>query len=446
MKIGRKLRAVRRAWVVLVLASICVVAALVTGRDLYFHLAYLLLTVLIFSALWAWSVTRGLRLSRYTRTSRAQVGRSLEEHFSLRNTWWLPKPWVVVHDESELPGHHVGRVIQNLKAHQEYGWTVRTFCERRGRFRLGPISISSSDPLGLFEFRRELPQTDTIVVYPATVPVQNFPHPAGHLPGGNALRRRIHYITTNAAGVREYVPGDSFNRIHWASTARKDELIVKEFELDPLSDAWIFLDMERSAHFRIRPDEVELIKREREPWWKRMDKLRLEPSTEEYAVTAAASVAEFFIRRRRSVGLVAYGQRRQVIQADRDERQLSKILDTLAALRAVGNIPFAEVLHVEGRRLTRGTIAVAISASVREEWVETALFLDRVGLRIVVILVDSASFGGRVGADVLKERLLSTGTPVILLRRGDSLQDLLSSLPPPQRIPVLPPLYGVPKV
>jgi uncharacterized protein (DUF58 family) len=440
------MRRVRRAWVALALCLICVVAALVTGRDLYFHLTYLLVAILLLSALWAWAATQGLRLSRYTRTSRAQVGRPLEEHFSLRNTSWLPKPWVVVCDESDLPHHHASRVIQDLRPHQEYGWTVRTLCEQRGRFRLGPVVISSSDPLGLFEFQRALPRTGSIVVYPATVPIQSFPHPVGSMPGGDALRRRTHHVTTNAAGVRDYVPGDSFNRIHWRSTAHKDRLIVKEFELDPMSDAWIFLDMHRSVHFEVRMDEVELAIREREPWWTRMDQFRLEPSTEEYAVTAAASVAEFFIRRRRAVGLVAYGQRREVIQADRDERQLGKILDTLAALRAEGEIPFSEVLSAEAGRLTRGTVVVAISPAADEEWVQTALFLDRAGLRVASILVDAASFGGPFGAGLLQERLLATGAVAILLRHDDSLKEVLNALPPPRSIPALSSIYAAPPI
>jgi uncharacterized protein (DUF58 family) len=430
--------------VVLALGLICLLAALITGRDLYYHLTYLLIGTLLISALWAWSATRGLRLKRYTRTSRAQVGRPLEEHFALRNTSWLPKLWVTVRDGSDLPNHRASRVIQNLRPRREYAWTARTLCERRGRFRLGPVVISSSDPLGLFEFQRRLVRTGSIVVYPATVPVRSFPEPVGFLPGGDALRRRTHHVTTNAAGVREYVPGDGFNRIHWPSTAHKNRLIVKEFELDPLADAWIFLDMQRSVHFEVPVDEAERVVRAREPWWKRVQRLRLEPSTEEYAVTAAASVAEFFVRHKRGVGLATHGQRREVIQADRGERQLGKILDALAALRAEGDVPFREVLSAEGGRLTRRTVVVAISPSVREEWVQTVLFLDRAGLRVVTILVDAASFGGPPGADRLQERLLAAGGVVILLRNGDSLQGALNVLPAARTVPVLPSIYAVP--
>ena len=434
----------RRAWGVSILGLVSLVAALATGRSLYYYLSYLLLGLLALSVLWAWSAMRGLRLSRYTRSRRAQVGRPLEEYFSLRNTSWLPKLWVIIRDHSDLPGHHASRVIHGLGSRREYGWTVRTLCERRGRFRLGPVVIASSDPLGLFEFRTELSQTGSIVVYPATVPMRGFPMPLAQIPGGDALRRRVHHITTSAAGVREYVPGDSFNRIHWPSTARKDQLIVKEFELDPLLDVWIFLDMQRSVHVEEAVDEAELLARERAPLWARVDQWRLEPSTEEYAVTAAASVAEFFIGRKRSVGLVAYGQRRELIQADRGERQLGKIMETLAALRAEGEMPFGEVLSLEAKRLTRGCTVVAVSPAMLRSWVDVALFLDRSGFSVVTLLVDPAGFGGGLGAGMFCDRLLAARMPTILLHRGDSLKEELGGLPPLRSLPVLASVHAGP--
>ncbi len=432
----------RRAWVVLVLAIASLAGALITGRDLYFLVTYVLAGTLVISALWARLAMRGLRLGRHTRAQRAQVGRPFEESFTLTSASRLPKLWIVVRDHSDLPGHRASRVIHNLREGQQHNWTTRTLCEQRGRFRLGPVTIASSDPLGLFEFRRKLPQTKSIVVYPATVPIRSFPHPAALLPGGDALRRRTHYITTNAAGVRDYVPGDSLNRIHWRSTARTRRLIVKEFELDPLMDVWIFLDMERSVQVSVDEDEITLAMREMEPLWRRAEQLRLYPSTEEYAVTAASSVAEYFIHQRRSVGLVAYGQRREVIQADRDERQLGKILDTLAVLRADGDMPFHEMIRAEGKRLTRGSIVVAISPAVRWEWVEAAQLVNRTGLHVVAIMVDASSFGGQQSVGAFRERMAASGMPAILLRRGDTLSQALSDIPRLRSGPAVSPSYS----
>ena len=86
-----------------------------------------------------------------------------------------------------------------------------------------------------------------MIVYPATIELPAFAQPLGQLPGGEVMRRRTHYVTTNVAGVREYAPGDSFNRIHWPLTARAGRLIVKEFELDPTADIWLFLDMQQEV-------------------------------------------------------------------------------------------------------------------------------------------------------------------------------------------------------
>src|SRR5260370_11248838 len=90
-----------------------------------------------------------------------------------------------------------------------------------------------------------------------TLELPAFTLPLGPMPGGEALRRGAHYVTANAAGVRDYSPGDSFNRIHWRSTARRDRLIVKEFELDPLSDIWVFLDGDRGVQASEKPERTE---------------------------------------------------------------------------------------------------------------------------------------------------------------------------------------------
>ena len=420
----------RRAWIVLALGLIGLALAMVTGREMYYRLTYLLLAILIISALWAWSSLYGLRLGRYTRAQRAQVGRVLEEQLAVRNASWLPKLLVVVRDRSSLPGHHPSRVVHSLGAGKEFDWLVRTLCEERGDFRLGPVTISGNDPLGLFERRREFPQTSRIVVYPAIVSVGTLPPPRGPLPGGDALRRRTHHITPNAAGVRDYVPGDSFARIHWASTARKNRLIVKEFELDPMSDVWIFLDMQH----RVQAAAENVVEGTRDadrteiPLWRRIQEFSLPPSTEEYSIATAASVANAFLQQQYAVGLVSYGQRREAIQADREQRQRIKLLETLAMLHAEGSMPFGHVLSAEGSRLARGTTLVAISPSTRQDWVKSALYLSDRGLRVVAILVDAASFGGPAGADALKDRLLAAGIPAVIVQKGVPLVESLNAL------------------
>ncbi|MCI0475024.1 MAG: DUF58 domain-containing protein, partial [Anaerolineales bacterium] len=347
------LRVTTRHWVLLFVWIILTLLAYQTGRDIFFRVAYLILAIEILSFLWALYSIATFHLERQTITPRSQVGRFVEEQFLTHNTGRLTKIWIEIRDESELPAHRVSRVLNALGARVRWGWTVRTLCRQRGRFRVGPVTIATGDPFGLFVFHRRLHDTTSaITVYPATVDLLTFASLQGQMPGGEALQRRTHHVTTNVAGTREYAPGDSFNRIHWRSTARMERLIVKEFELDPSADVWIYLDLERDVQASQWYEDA-WRERDLSSLWLRSEQLRLPPSTEEYGVTIAASVAKYFLRQQRAVGFAAVGHEREIVQPDRGERQLTRLLEVLAVLRAEGRMRFADLLALEGARLGR---------------------------------------------------------------------------------------------
>jgi uncharacterized protein (DUF58 family) len=415
---------------VIILTVLALIGGLATGRDLFYNMTYLLALLLIVSFFWAWSSINWVHISRVTRTRRTQVGKPLEERLTVRNTSLLPKLWLEVRDFSNVPSHHPSKVVNSLGSRASFTWRVNTICQIRGRYRLGPMELKSSDPFGLFPMRRELSPTTHVVVYPMTVDIFRFALPLGILPGGDALRRRTHFVTTNASGVRDYQPGDSMSRIHWRSTARRDRLIVKEFELDPLADIWIAADMAVFTHVASAPKSAPAADGDGDfPGWLRLkdEEYVLPPATEEYTVTVAASLAQFFLRRDRSVGMLAYGQTHEILQPDRGERQISRVLETLAVLRAEGQIAIEDVLHAESQLFARGTTLIVVTPTTQESWLAAAQQLSRRGLRLVSILVDPASFGGRRSSAGLAALLQGAGLAAYLVRYGDDLTDTLSA-------------------
>jgi uncharacterized protein (DUF58 family) len=426
----------QRAGAVLLLMLVTFVGALLSDRersqDILFNISYLFAFLLVVSFVWTWINIRTIRLTRITRARRAQVGRTMEERFAVTNTGVVPKLWLEVRDYSDLPGHLASHVIKGMRPQGRYEWRVNTLCARRGRFTLGPITMTSGDPFGLFQMQRKLTPTSHLVVYPMTVDIDRFALPIGILPGGEALRRRTHHVTANAAGVREYAPGDSFNRIHWKSTARRDQLIVKEFELDPLADIWIMPDMYWGAQLVAESDSEAQIPERPRALWTPLSKFELDPSTEEYIVTVAASLAQHFLRRDRAVGMIAYANEREQIQADRGERQLSKIMETLAVIRSTGEVPIDHLLNAEAEQIPRGTTLIIVTPSAGESTATAARHLERRGVRVIVVLIDPASFGGRRSSVGVKALLQAAGTPTYLVRRGDALQEVLSQRAGPQ--------------
>jgi uncharacterized protein (DUF58 family) len=406
------------------LLILILLTGLFTGRAFFFNLAYLLGGLLLISLIWSLTAVRWISIGRKTRARRAQVGRNLDEVFTVTNRALLPKLWLEVRDESDLPGHRASHVVPALAPKGSYRWYVETPCLVRGEFRLGPMTLLSGDPFGLFLSPRKLGATSRIIIYPATVPVNKIELPVGVLSGGDAERRRAQFITTNAAGVREYVNGDSFNRIHWASSARKDRLMVKEFEIDPLADVWMFVDFSRAS----------LVE---EPSVRRINGdgavipigTGIPPSTEEYAVVIAASLAQYFVEIERALGFVAYMPHREVYQPERGNKQVLRIMETLAIARSKSAYGLGQMLTLETPYLTRGTTLVIITSSLDPTWITEAQILSRRGIRPMCILIDPSSFGGMIRSDETRGMLRLGKIPSIVIRQGDDITAALAQRP-----------------
>ncbi|MGQ9585281.1 MAG: DUF58 domain-containing protein [Anaerolineae bacterium] len=424
----------KRGLAVVTLAILAWVVAVDSNQPILYQVAYLVSALVLVSALWAWYNVLGVEVRREPASNRSQVGKALEERVTVHNRSPLTKLWLEVQDHSTLPGHVASQVVTGLAGGRRREWLVRTWCYRRGRFTLGPITLTSGDPFGIFRVQRQIPATLSIVVYPATVDLSYFPTLVGEYPGGDAMRRRTHHVTTNVAGVRDYVPGDGFNRIHWPSTARTGRLIVKEFELDPTADIWVFLDMDREVQVSAPWAEESFAERTGPALlWERRGELELPPSTEEYAVTAAATLVQHFLRQGRAVGLAAYAQRREVIQADRGDRQLGKILETLAVMTAEGRVPLAQVLLAEGTALGRGVAIVTVTSDPTTDWVSALRHLQRRGVRTLAVLIVAETFGVAPSSRHALAELQASGIPHYLVQRGADLAAALSQYGPGPR-------------
>ena len=397
-----------------------------SGRELWFTLCYLLALLLVVSFIWAWINLRWTKISRVTRTRRTQVGQPLEERLTITNTSYIPKLWLEVRDGSDMPQHLVSRVVNGLGPNRRHAWRVRTVSQRRGRYRLGPLLIRTSDPFGLFPMQRNIEATTNVVVFPLTVDVHDFPLPSGVLSGGDALRRRSYQVTANAAGVREYAPGDSFSRIHWKSTARRNRLIVKEFELDPLADLWIIPDMSSIVQIGdlagVSTGNIGAQKATNG----QVSSVSLPPITEEYTVTIAASLAQHFLKQDRAVGLMANNDQGEFVQPDRGERQQNRLLETLAVLRADGPLDLPNTLLSQSNRFQRGTTLIVVTASTDERWAVAARELERRGLRIVTVLINAESFGSSNSAEPLLTSLRLYGLLTYTVDEGQNLTEALS--------------------
>ena len=392
----------------LFLVTALVVAAFSTGIEFLFFLVYLTVAIGIGSWLFARRGLSGVRADYRVTNPRTHVGEVLQAVYRVENHDRIGKPWVECWNESTLPNSLPGRVV-GMPSHGARQWLAKVTLTRRGSFRFGPLRVRSGDPFGLFSTEMQVGQPTNIVVFPEIIPLPHWRLPPSPIDGTTPARRRYEAATPLVSSVRPYVHGDAINRIHWLSSARHNELLVKEFDLEQAADLWILLDLDRGVHAGVG----------------------IEASVET-AVKVAASVAMRTLGDNRSVAMTASARRIQVHQPDRGPRVEQKLLHLLANVQADGSTSLAEVLTATLPQLRRGVTLCIITGSTDRSWVRGLSALRRRGVAALVILLDRSSYIGvepddhsRAEMAAVRHALAEYDVTHRIVRRGDDIAEAI---------------------
>ncbi|MEN6480139.1 MAG: DUF58 domain-containing protein [Anaerolineales bacterium] len=231
--------------------------------------------------------------------------------------------------------------------------------------------------------------------------------PHGVVRGNSRASLRSLEQTTNASTVRHYVPGDALNRIHWRTTARRSQpdqeaIYVKEYDLEPTGDVWIMVDMQRAAH----AGEGAV-------------------STEEYAVTLAASLANQLLRENLAVGLITHPGQPVVVAPRKGQQHLWEILTALSPLHATGELPLEGLLTLFEPAITRNMSIALITPSCDPGWITSLGLLLRHGVHLTTLLLDATSFGGQGNVRGVVGALADLQVPTHVIDKGTTFQSLM---------------------
>ena len=127
--------------------------------------------------------------------------------------------------------------------------TYRVSCRPRGVYRVGPTKVRISDPLGLAELETVTGPIDRIVVYPAVENLSGFPVVTGQDPAMQVSRpEQSQQGGEDFYTLREYQRGDDLRRVHWPSSAKTDELMIRQLATPWQSRALVLLDIRSNSY------------------------------------------------------------------------------------------------------------------------------------------------------------------------------------------------------
>jgi uncharacterized protein (DUF58 family) len=275
----------------------------------------------------------------------------------------------------------------------------------RGRFRVSDARLELGDVLGLETVSLPAEGAAAVLVHPRLVELETLFSEAGRR-GGDGRR----LLLRRTAGfdfhsVREYEQGESLRRVHWPTTARRGQLMVKELDDAPRDAVVVVLDCDPSGAVGAPPD-----------------------SSFDTAVRAAASILRVYAARGRRATLVATGSGGVVDVCSLTD--FGDALDALAAVEVDAAFPLARALGHEQAPAARAGELVLVTSTLDPTSLGAAL--DAAARRLVsVVWVDAPSFAGRPTRAVPGLlRLSAAGVPVAVVRSGDDLASALDASRP----------------
>jgi uncharacterized protein (DUF58 family) len=360
----------------LLLIFMIIIAALMRD-DFVLTLLYLFLGAILIGSVWSRQALSQVRRKREV-IDRAFLGEKIKVRIHIRNHGWIPLPWLSVKDE--LPtglssGTSFQRVV-SLAPHREANFEYTLRARKRGYYPLGPLVVSTGDILGLHKTITIQEDVRHLTIYPKIVPLSSIEIPSFSPQGTLRHHRPVFEDPTRVLGKREYVAGDSLRRVDWKSTATTGRLQVKLFEPSIALETLIFLNLNaEDYHYRRRIDSTEL------------------------AIVIAASIANWVVSKKQTVGLMVNG--RDPLKSDgvpqylpprKGKSHLMRILEVMARIEIIQDSPLIERIRHHRHFLAWGTTLIVITGSAEDALLDELYQAGRSGQNTILVLAGPVAY------------------------------------------------------
>ncbi|MFC4324265.1 DUF58 domain-containing protein [Litchfieldia salsa] len=343
---------------IIFLITVTFIYAMFQGGFVSWFLFYSFLPVGLYSFLIAVYPISSMDVKRLTNQTEYSAGEKLVGTITINRKFPLPLVYMVVEEvlPSELKYHEKGQKSKVLL----FPWFKRNLTFNyvfdsipRGEHLFTEIRVRTGDLFGLVEKQAVFPIEQKFLVYPKCYDLIYRQVESRFEQGATASNVNLQRDTTIAIGIRDYKPGDRFSWIDWKSSARKNEIMTKEFEQQQSHDVVLFLDRTPSREF-------------------------------EQSVTFLTSLVRSILKKGAQLSLISIGEEQSIFPLRGGETQQQQIFYHLAKVKSDSSVPFSITIDSEMKKIYQGITFMFVTSRLTSDFVRA---LERLSFRRANLLV-----------------------------------------------------------
>lgn len=358
------LRLVKKAWKFILLFLLILLAfsyAMFQGGFVSWFLFYSFLPFAIYCVALSFYSLNELEVTRVLPKTDYNAGEPLKVTVQIRRSKGFPLFYLLIEDHLDEALKYATHqkspkalLLPGMKKEFSYEYIISEL--PRGEHFFETLTLRIGDPLGLFEKEKTFDMDGKIIVYPAYTELLYRPFENQYDQGLTASRERVQRDTSMAVGVRDYQPGDRFSWINWKASAKRGEIMTKEFEQRQSHDVFVVMDCVPDKHF-------------------------------EPVVSFTASLIRGVLKKGAQTGLLTISKERASFPIRGGEPHLQELFYHLAKIEAKSYSSLDKVLETDGLFIQQAVSFMLVTAQLTKPLIEKASFLGQRKGSITIFLI-----------------------------------------------------------
>lgn len=334
------------------------------------------------------------------------TGESIDIKYYINNPSILAIPYVEIRSNiyKNLTGEDSDKISFSLDRNKSFNHKESVILRRRGFYDLGDVEITIHDVFGFYSLRKVLSSNISLLVYPEPINLSTFQVAASQRPGQLSVQNSVFKDKNKVTSLRDYREGDSIRSIHWKLSAKRDNLIIKEYDNPGDNNVIVFID----NHMDLFKNDINR---------------RLEDKTADTAL----SIVNYCLRENIKISLETQSNKEAIRIQGQGDADLKPFLDILARFKGNGFYSFNSLIRENSQVLNQGSTIIIITPNLDKDMGSLGIQLRSKNLYPIIINIgDKVNNTGYFDPEV--EKLLGLeGIPVYILDYTTSIKDLLEA-------------------